>query len=152
MSQFIPLFTAKWILALHGWEVWSDTSGSSVVPFYMLPSLGGKNTLRGYQEYRFHDRDMQAFNVESRWALFAHVDVAAFIDLGKMAARAGDLDFTQLKRSYGAGLRLHNATSTLARFDVGHSVEGWRVFFKISDSFKRSVPASGRSAVVPFVP
>jgi outer membrane protein assembly factor BamA len=140
------------VLALHGWQVWSDTSSGDVVPFYLLPSLGGKNTLRGYHEYRFHDRDMQVFNVESRLALFAHVDAAVFADLGKVAPRASDLDFTDLKRSYGVGLRVHNATSTLARLDVGHSVEGWRVFFKVSDPFRRSTPASGRSAVVPFVP
>jgi outer membrane protein assembly factor BamA len=151
-SQFVPLFTQKWILALHGWEVFSNTSNGDVVPFYLLPSLGGQNTLRGYYDYRFHDTHMQVVNAESRFALFAHVDAAAFIDAGKVASRAGDLDFKHLKRSYGAGLRVHNATSTLARLDIGHSTEGWRVFFKLTDPFKRSTPASGRSAVVPFVP
>ncbi len=151
-SQFVPLFTRKWILALHGWEVFSDTSSGDVVPFYLMPSLGGQNTLRGYYDYRFHDNNMQSFNAESRWALFPHVDAAAFVDAGKVTRRAGDLDFTHLKTSYGAGLRVHNATSTVARIDIGHSTEGWRVFFKLTDPFKRSSPASGRSAVVPFVP
>jgi hypothetical protein len=151
-SQFLPLFTRKWVVAVHGWEVFSDTPSGNVVPFYLLPSLGGQNTLRGFYDYRFHDNDMQVFNAESRWALFAHVDAAAFVDAGKVAPRAGDLDFTHLKRAYGAGLRVHNATSMLARLDIGHSTEGWRLFFKISDPFKRSAPASGRSAVVPFVP
>ncbi len=151
-SQFVPLFTRKWILAVHGWEVFSDTSSGHVVPFYLMPSLGGQNTLRGYFDYRFHDNDMQSFTAESRWALFAHVDTVAFADAGKVAPRAGDLDFTHLKTSYGAGLRLHNATSTLARLDIGHSREGWHVFFKMTDSFRRSAPASGRSAIVPFVP
>ena len=151
-SQFLPLYDRKWVLALHGWEVFSDTSSGSVVPFYLMPSLGGKNTLRGYADYRFHDANMQAFNAESRWALFAHVDAAAFVDAGRVAPRAGGLNFTHLKTSYGAGLRVHNATSTLARLDIGHSVEGWRVYLKISDPFKRTTPASGRMAVVPFVP
>ncbi|HJZ74629.1 MAG TPA: BamA/TamA family outer membrane protein [Vicinamibacterales bacterium] len=151
-SQFIPLNTPKWVVALHGWEVFSDTVDGHVVPFYLLPSLGGQNTLRGYTDYRFHDRDMQNFNAESRWAIFGHLDAAAFVDVGKVASHAGDLDFRGLKRSYGAGLRVHNATSTLARLDVGHSSEGWRVFFKMSDPFKRTTPAFGRSSVVPFVP
>jgi hypothetical protein len=151
-SQFIPLGTPNWILALHGWEVFSDTTRNQQVPFYLMPSLGGKNTLRGYHEYRFHDHDMQVFSAESRWALFSHVDAAGFVDVGKVAALAGDLNFKQLKRSYGGGLRVHNATSTLVRLDVGHSVEGWRIFVKVTDPFKRSTPASGRSAVVPFVP
>jgi len=151
-SQFVPLVGKAWVLALHGWEVFSDTSNGNVVPFYLMPSLGGQNTLRGYYDYRFHDNDMQAFSVESRWALFAHVDAAAFADAGKVAPTARGLDFTRLKTSYGAGLRVHNATSTLVRLDIGHSTEGWRVFFKLSDSFRRSTPASGRSAVVPFIP
>jgi hypothetical protein len=151
-SQFVPLFTRKWIVALHGWQVFSDASDGSLVPFYLMPSLGGQNTLRGYEDYRFHDNDMQTFNAESRWALLAHVDAVAFIDAGKVAPRAGDLDFKHLKRSYGAGFRVHNSTATLARLDVGHSVEGWRVFFKLSDPFKRSTPAYGRASAVPFVP
>jgi hypothetical protein len=151
-SQFVPLFRSKWILALHAWEVFADTSSGHLVPFYLMPSLGGQNTLRGYRDYRFHDNDMQAFNAESRWALFTNVDAAVFVDAGKVTPRAGDLDFKHLRKSYGAGLRVHNATSTLARLDIGHSTEGWRVFFKLSDPFKRSTPASGRSTVVPFVP
>jgi outer membrane protein assembly factor BamA len=151
-AQFVPLFTPRWILALHGWEVFSDTSAGDLVPFYLMPSLGGKNTLRGYQDYRFHDRNMQVFNVESRWAVWTHVDLAVFADVGKTAPRVSDLDFSHLKDSYGAGFRVHNATSTLLRVDLGHSVDGWRLFVKVSDPFKRTTPFSGRSSVVPFVP
>jgi outer membrane protein assembly factor BamA len=151
-SQFVPLFGGRWVLALHAWEVFSDASSGNLVPFYLTPSLGGQNTLRGYRDYRFHDNNMQSFNAESRLALFTHVDAAVFVDAGKVAPRAGDLDFKDLRTSYGAGLRVHNATSTLARFDVGHSIEGWRLFFKLTDPFKRSTSAAGRPVVVPFVP
>jgi outer membrane protein assembly factor BamA len=150
-AQFVPLVEEKWVLALHAWEVFSDTSSGNTVPFYLLPSLGGKNTLRGYYDYRFHDRDMQVFNAESRWALFTHVDAAVFADAGKVASVASDLDFKHMRTSYGAGLRVHNRASTLGRLDFGHGAEGWRVVFKISDPFKR-VTLSGREAVVPFVP
>jgi hypothetical protein len=140
-SQFVPLFTKKWILALHGWEVFSDKTSAHLVPFYLMPSLGGQNTLRGYYDYRFHDTNLQSFNAESRWAFFSHMDAAVFVDAGKVASRAGDLDFKDLKTSYGAGLRVHNATSTLARVDIGHSTEGWRVFFRVSDPFKQAIHA-----------
>jgi surface antigen Omp85-like protein len=150
-SQFVPL-TANWLLALHGWEVFTVPSSSDQVPFYLMPSLGGDNTLRGYDDYRFHDNHMQSFSVESRWALLAHVDAAAFVDAGKVASRAASLDFTHLKTSYGVGFRVHNSAWTLGRMDIGHSAEGWRVFFQVSDPFTRSAPASGRPSVVPFVP
>jgi hypothetical protein len=151
-SQFLPLAGPRWILALHGWEVFSDASPGHAVPFYLMPSLGGKNTLRGFDDYRFHDADMQVFNVESRWPLFAHIDAAVFADAGKVAPRAGDLDFRHLEHAYGVGFRVHNATSTILRLDVGRGTEGWHVFLKVSEPFKRSTPAFGRSSVVPFVP
>ena len=96
-AQFVPLFTKRWILALHGREIFSDTSSGHVVPFYLMPSLGGKNTLRGYHDYRFHDNDMQVFNAEVRCALFTHVDAAVFADAGKVASRAADLDLQHLE-------------------------------------------------------
>jgi hypothetical protein len=55
------------------------------------------------------------------------------------------------KTSYGAGLRVHSRTSTLARLDVAHSTEGWKVVFNLSDPF-RLARRSLRSAVIPFVP
>jgi outer membrane translocation and assembly module TamA len=139
-------------VALHGWEVFTDTSGDSVVPFYLMPSLGGGNTLRGYYNYRFHDRQMQSFNAESRVAVFTNLDVATFLDTGKVARRAGDLDFTHLKTAFGVGVRVHNASSTLVRVDVGHGAEGWQAAFAMSDPFKRSSPMASGSSVVPFVP
>jgi hypothetical protein len=151
-AQFVPLVEEKWVLAFHAWEVFSDTSAGNTVPFYLMPSLGGKNTLRGYYDYRFHDRDMQVFNAESRWGLFAHVDAAVFVDAGKVAPVASDLDFRHMRSSYGAGLRVHTRTSTVGRLDVGHSTEGWRVVFKINDPFKRSTLSGGRTEVIPFVP
>jgi outer membrane protein assembly factor BamA len=147
--QFFPIVGERWVIALHGWGAFSDTSADNSVPFYMLPSLGGSNTLRGYHDYRFHDRQMLVVNAESRWALFTHVDAAAFFDAGNVAARVGDLNLD--KTSVGGGLRVHSRNSTFARLDVGHSSEGWKVFLKLSDPFRlarRSVLAS----VIPFVP
>lgn len=151
-AQYIPLGTRKWVLALHAWEVFSDTDDGKLVPFYLMPSLGGHNTLRGYADYRFHDNNLQNLTVESRLALLTHMDVAVFADAGKVAAAPSDLDFRHLKTSYGAGIRLHSARTTLVRIDAGHGTEGWRVFLKLSGSFKRTTPAFGRASVVPFVP
>jgi surface antigen Omp85-like protein len=151
-AQFVPLVADTWVLAFHAWEVFSDTSSGNTVPFYLMPSLGGKNTLRGYDDFRFHDRDMQVFSAESRWELFTHLDVAVFADAGKVAPDASDLDFKQLRTSYGVGLRLHNRSSTVTRLDIGHSGEGWRFIFKVNDPFKRSTLSGGRTEVIPFVP
>ena len=149
-AQFIPVSRDRWVLAVHGWGVFSDTTAGNDVPFYMLPSLGGQDTLRGYDDYRFHDRNLLVVNAESRWTLQRNVDAAVFFDAGNVAARAGDVNLG--KTSYGAGLRLHSRTTTIARLDVGRSrPEGWRVFFKMDDPF-RLARLSRRNAVIPFVP
>ena len=147
--QILPILGERWLIALHGWSVFSDTSAGNSVPFYMLPSLGGGNTLRGYDDYRFHDRNMLVVNVESRCALFSHIDAALFGDVGNVGARAGDLNLD--KTSYGGGLRVHDRTSTLALLDIAHSREGWQVLFRLSDPF-RFARRSLRTSVIPFVP
>ena len=147
--QIVPVIGSRWALALHGWLVASDTSSGNSVPFYMTPSLGGQNTLRGYDDYRFHDRDLLVANLESRWALSRDIDAAAFFDAGNVAPRVGDLNLD--KTSYGVGLRVHSRTSTLGRLDVGHSSEGWRVMLRLNDPF-RLTRTSRQTAVIPFVP
>jgi surface antigen Omp85-like protein len=148
--QLLPIVGERWVIALHGWGIFSDTSAGNSVPFYMLPSLGGGNTLRGYHDYRFHDRNLLAVNAESRVALFSHVDAAVFVDAGNVAARFGDLNLD--KTSYGAGLRVHSRTSTFGRLDVAHSREGWQVFFKLNDPFSLARRSLRSTLVIPFVP
>ena len=148
-AQFIPMAGNRSVLAVHWWTVLSHTSSERSIPFYLMAGLGGNNTLRGYADYRFHDRHLMVVNAESRWALFKHVDGAVFVDAGNVAAHVHDLDFG--RTSAGFGLRVHTSTSTLARFDVAHSKEGWRFLFKLSDSL-RLARLSRRLAPLPFVP
>ena len=119
------------------------------VPVYLMPSLGGADTLRGYSNYRFHDRQLLLASAESRWPIFAHLDAAVFVDTGTVAARAGDLGFD--KTATGFGLRVHSHRSTLARVDVAHNAEGWHVLFRPSDPFNL-LRLRRWTAAVPFVP
>jgi hypothetical protein len=151
-THYVPLAGPRWTLALHAWLVGTHTGDESMVPFYLLPSVGGKNTIRGYNDYRFHDRAMELVGLESRWRIFSHVDAALFADAGKVAPRISDLGTGELHASYGLGVRLLSRRSTIARLDVAHGSEGWRLIFKTSESFKRSTPSADMRAVVPFVP
>jgi hypothetical protein len=147
--HFVSLSPARWTLAFHGWTVMTDTSGSALIPSYLLPSLGGSTTLRSFSDYRFHDRHLLLVSAESRWALFEHVDVALFADAGSVAPKVRD--FTLKEASYGAGLRVHLNSSTFARFDVAHGREGWRLLVRLNEPFRLSRLAR-RTAAIPFVP
>lgn len=145
-AQFLPLAGSRIVIALHGWMVGSDAG--SRVPFYLQPSLGGANSLRGYADYRFHDRNMLLMNVETRVALMTHLDAAVFMDAGNVAGRTQDLDLA--KRSYGAGLRLHSRRQTFLRVDAAHSDEGWRLLFRLDDPLNLARLAR-RTVSAPFV-
>jgi hypothetical protein len=148
-ARYVPVIEDRWTLAFHGWLVVSETTSDHLVPFFVLPSLGGQDTLRGYLDYRFHDRDMAVVNVESRWALLRHLDVAVFGDAGNVADRIGDLNLE--KASVGIGIRAHSRTSTVGRLDLAHGVEGWRVVFRTGDALALS-RLSRHTLLAPFVP
>ena len=147
-SQYIPIFIESSVLALRARVAGSDTSSGNVVPLYLLPSLGGSHSLRGYDDYRFRDRNELLLNAEYRFRLLSPLDAAVFYDAGRVAARFGDLDLTRLRTSYGVGLRVHAKDRNLFRIDVGRSNEGTRVLLSISDALR---PGHG-SIWIPYVP
>jgi hypothetical protein len=147
-AYFIPI-AQRAVLAAHFWGVFTDTLDGRTVAFYLLPSLGGHNTLRGYADYRFHDRNLVVANLESRWALFEHVDAAAFFDAGNVAARAKDVNVD--RTSAGFGVRLHTTRTTVARFDIARSREGWRFLLRLTDPLRLG-RVNKRTAAVPFAP
>ena len=148
-ARFVPLADSRLVIALHGWLVGSDTDPGQFVPFYLQPGLGGHNSLRGYADYRFHDRNLMLVNAEARLAMMTHVDAAVFVDAGNVGARLGDLNFG--KRSYGAGLRLHSRRQTYGRLDIARGAEGWRFVFRLTDPINLA-RISQRTAAAPFVP
>jgi len=147
--QYVPLADARIVLAFHGWTVGGHTSGTNVIPFYMMPSIGGSRTLRAYHDFEFHDNNLLVAGAESRFAVWQHLDAALFMDAGNVAPRFNDLNLD--KTSYGVGLRLHNDSTTLARLDVAHGAPGWHVTFSTSEPFR--LPRVKRTiATVPFTP
>jgi hypothetical protein len=145
-TQFVPL---GWLsVALHGWGVFTDTSEGRYVPFYMMPTLGG-HALRGYHAYRFSDRNLLLTSIEPRIHVTPLIDAAVFFDAGNVAPTAGDLNLDH--RNWGVGVRLHTATSTLARLDVARSHEGWRFIFSTTDALRLS-RLTRPAPQVPFSP
>jgi len=143
-AQYVPL--GRSVLAVRGRIDVSDTGAGHDVPFYMLPVLGGSNTLRGYLDYRFRDRDMLLMNAEYRWPILRRVDAAVFYDAGSVAPSTNLLT-RQVYTDYGAGLRLHSATRMLVRLDVARGAEGTRALV----SFSTPLALPNRT-VAPYVP
>jgi outer membrane protein assembly factor BamA len=147
-SQYVPILHENWVIALRARIARSDTGDGNIIPFYLLPTLGGSRSLRGYADYRFRDRNLLLLNAEYRWRVFGALDGALFYDAGQVTARFGDLDLTRLKTSYGLGFRFHSNDTPILRVDIGRSTEGTRLLLSITDALR-----SGHgSIVIPYVP
>ncbi|MFN0170838.1 MAG: BamA/TamA family outer membrane protein [Bryobacteraceae bacterium] len=135
VQQYIPFFNQRRVIALRGKTVLTDAGRGQQVPFYLQPVLGGSETLRGFRPYRFYDNNLLVLNAEYRWESFSGLDMAIFVDGGKVFPRTGDLNFRNLEGSAGFGFRFNVRNSVFLRVDVGFSHEGFQVWFKFNNVF-----------------
>jgi outer membrane protein assembly factor BamA len=113
-----------------------DSPSGNTVPFYVMPTLGGSTTLRGFSEFRFRDTNAFMLNAEYRWEAFSGLDMALFGDWGNVAPTWEDIDFGHLKNDYGIGFRFNTFKSVFLRFDIARSNdEGVRFNTSFSGAF-----------------
>jgi outer membrane protein assembly factor BamA len=134
-QQFIPLMRENWVIALRALTSTTGTAAGHEVPHFLMPSLGGSRTLRGYSAWRFRDRNRVLLTGEYRWTAGPFVDMALFLDAGKVAARAEELTRSGFTRTYGVGLTLHTLTSTLTRIEVARTPDGTSLMLSFGPSF-----------------
>jgi len=126
VRQSIPVLKEQWVLGFRGLMQTTTAESGQVIPYYVLPSLGGAQTLRGYPDFRFQDKHLLLLGAEYRWLPSRIIDMALFVDAGKVAAERRDLDLDGLKTSYGIGIRFHGPSFTPLRIDVARGAEGIR--------------------------
>jgi outer membrane protein assembly factor BamA len=135
MQEYVGLFNNTRRLAFRAHATLTDPVGTNAVPFYMRPTVGGSDDVRGYRQYRFNGSNSLILNAEYRWEIFSGMDGALFYDAGKVMQRGGHLGLSQMRGSAGFGLRANIRNQTFLRFDVGFSREGFMIWFKFNDAF-----------------
>lgn len=117
------------------------------LPFWALPSLGGRNTLRGYIQNRFTDKAAWHATGEYRiWVVprgftvtdairVERVGMALFYDIGTVGGSVDDLFSSTIHDSYGASLRFSLERTAIFRADLGFSDEGMNFTFAYGLSF-----------------
>jgi hypothetical protein len=133
--QFIPLFHGKRVIALHGQTWLTNTNNSQTVPFYMQPTLGGPDTMRGFDAFRFYDNNAVLLQGEYRWEASTLLDLAAFVDGGKVFHDWDEWNLHRLESTVGFGLRIKSLSATSLRIDTGFSHEGFKVWFRAENPF-----------------
>lgn len=124
-------------LRLRGRLSFTETRGGQRAPFYLMETLGGSNirsedTLRGFSDYRFRDRDFALLQIEYLRELYGPIDFIAFYDAGKVAASASRFSEGRLRQTFGLGIVVvpRRADNILFRFYIAlGSGEGSQTFF-----------------------
>ncbi len=135
VRQFVPLMRESWVLAFRALASTTSTASGHDVPYVLMPDLGGSHTLRGYPTWRFRDRNRVLLTGEYRWRAGRVVDMALFIDAGKVAAKASDLDFRDFRKTYGLGMSFHTVASTVMRVELARTKEGPSLGISFSPTF-----------------
>jgi outer membrane protein assembly factor BamA len=135
-QQYVPFFNKRRVIALRAKTSLTMNDGGQPLPFYMQPTLGGSDDLRGFRPFRFRDNNLLLMNAEYRWEVFSGLDMAVFADAGKVFAKRSQLDFADLETSAGFGFRFNARNNVFLRLDVGFSHEGFQVAFKFNNLFR----------------
>jgi hypothetical protein len=135
LQQYIPIGNQYRTLVFHGNVIMSDVGNIDRFPFYYMPDLGGGERLRGFRERRFRDKNAVLAQIEYRWYASWFLDMALFVDAGKVAARRDDIDFRDWEFSGGVGFRIHTKESFVYRLDVAFSRERLIPMFRASVVF-----------------
>jgi outer membrane protein assembly factor BamA len=133
-SQYIPLFNRTRVFALHGSSSLTTAGKGQLVPFYLQPTLGGSNTLRGYRFNRFYGDNSVMVNGEYRWFCSPALDMAVFADAGKVFQRWEQWNFHNLESNVGFSMRFKGRAGGPAfSFDTGFSHEGFQIWFRVNN-------------------
>lgn len=114
----------KYISAFHNkvfaFQLFSFNN-SGDVPIRSLASLGGANRMRGYYDGRYKDQNLLVIQGEYRFPVFKRLSGVAFGGGGNVSRNFMDYSLSELKLSYGGGIRfaLNKKEKLNLRVDYG---------------------------------
>lgn len=117
--------------------------GPTPPPFWLLPSLGGKYSLRAYGEGRYVERGVAAVNVEERFKVYearasgvtTEIQVAPFAGVGEAFEHPGRAGVRYARPVVGTAFRAVAKPQVVGSVDVGIGREGVSIFTDINYSF-----------------
>ncbi len=133
-QQYLHFWNKRRVIAARVKSTLTTPHQGSIVPFYLEPTLGGPDDLRGFRPYRFYDRNAVFANAEYRWTVTEALDMALFADAGKVYHDATSFSLAHVQTDIGVGLRAKVGDAVPFRLDVGCSREGvhvWLTFYNV---------------------
>jgi len=136
LQQAVSILSERRFFVGRAVMVTTDVSSGHQLPFYLMPTLGGNDTLRGFRQYRFRGPHSLLLQGEYRFEIWSGLDGALFYDTGKVADRRSDLDFRNLEHDYGIGFRFNTDNGVVLRIDAGFgSRDGKHLYIVFGERF-----------------
>jgi len=107
--------------------------------FYLQPTLGGPNDLRGYERYRYYGNGSSVLSGEYRWSVAGSLELAIFGDGGNVYSRPGLIGLRELRGDGGFGVRFKSKQQEVVRVDLGVSPEGVKVWFVFQQRIRKAL-------------
>jgi outer membrane protein insertion porin family len=126
VAEIPPILAARLIAG--------DSDG--YLPWAVDYSVGGDNTLRGYEEKRFRGDQMLLLNAEVRFPVHKSASLVFFYDMGRAWDTRYDekFDIGELIDGYGVGFRVKTPLGNL-RLDFAQGEDESRVHFGFGEMF-----------------
>jgi outer membrane protein assembly factor BamA len=118
LRQYVSFLAERRVLAGRVLVSTTDADTNGGIPFFLLPSLGGNDTLRGFRAHRFRGPHAILLQGEYRFEIWSGLDGALFADAGKVALRRSDLNLRDLERDFGFGFRFNTDNGVIVRVDA----------------------------------
>lgn len=117
--KYFPLFN-KHVFAVQ--TQFKGIFGSAGIPFQLLPTVGGRDLLRGFREGKYKENIMLSAQVEYRLPIYKRFKAAIFCATGDVFDSTDFRMSDKMKIAYGAGLRCRvNDARVHVRFDIAKS-------------------------------
>lgn len=137
IQQFIPLSEDhRKVISLRANVETMQEKGGSSIPFFDLPFLGSRSTVRGFESRRFADKSAMSISAAYQYRIWRYFDWGFFADAGQVAPEIRDFKLDRLHAGYGMRFVVRTQGHRGIIFDVAHSRENlWMVYVDFSPLF-----------------
>ncbi len=134
-GQYFGFLNGQNVITLRGKVAATEPWSGQRVPFYLQPTLGGPEDLRGFRAFRFYDNNAVVLNGEYRWNLISSLAVAVFVDAGQVSGKWQQMNLRRLQKDYGFGFRVKTGKGVFLRIDTAFSHEGVAVWTRFNSIY-----------------
>lgn len=131
----VPLLREQFGFMFHALATMTTPDAGSRVPIMLAPDVGSGSTVRGFPNRRFQDNGRLVLTGEYRWRPSRYVDMAVFLDGGKVAPAWKAFRDVGFETGWGIGMRIHGPTFTVMRVELASTRNGLNLVVAATPAF-----------------